>query len=112
PDGRARARTRRARAGLGEAPPGRRVLASVNYREPHQPWLAPPPFDHWVWELPQAGRLVTKDLYTHEVKHFTDDELAFIRANYDGQLAAMDSALCELIAEPKGRGADDKTLII
>jgi arylsulfatase A-like enzyme len=97
---------------LDQAPAGRPVFAFVNYMEPHQPWLAPPPFDHWVWELPQAGRLVTQDLYTHEVKHFSDEELAFIRANYDGQVAAMDAALGELIAALKAHGRYDNALII
>jgi arylsulfatase A-like enzyme len=97
---------------LDQAPAGRPVFAFVNYMEPHQPWLAPPPFDHRVWELPQAGRLVTQDLYTHEVKHFSDEELAFIRANYDGQVTAMDAALGELIAALKARGRYDNALII
>jgi arylsulfatase A-like enzyme len=97
---------------LDQAPSGRPVFAFVNYMEPHQPWLAPAPFDRWVWELPEAGRLVTKDLYTHEVKNFSEAELAFIRANYDGQVAAMDAALGELIAALKARGRYDNALII
>ena len=52
--------------------PGGRSFAFLNYMEPHQPWLAPPPHDRWVWELPQARRLATKDLYTHAVKHVLD----------------------------------------
>src|SRR5262249_10811695 len=79
---------------------------------PHQPWLAPPPFDRWVWELPQAKQLITKDLYTHEVKQFSDGELAFIRANYDGQLAAMDAALGGLIAALRATGRYENALII
>jgi Sulfatase len=56
---------------LDQAPAGRPVFLFVNYMEPHQPWLAPAPYDRWVSELPQARALATKDLYTHEVKDFT-----------------------------------------
>jgi arylsulfatase A-like enzyme len=99
-------------AWLDEAPAGRPVFAFLNYMEAHQPWLAPPPHDRWVWDLPQARRLATKDLYTHEVKQFTPEEIEFIRANYDGQLAAMDEALGQLVAELKRRGRYDNALII
>jgi arylsulfatase A-like enzyme len=97
---------------LDQAPAGRPVFAFVNYMEPHQPWLAPAPYDRWVWELPQARRLATRDLYTHEAKHFSPEEIEFIRANYDGQLAAMDAALGELIAALKARGRYERSLII
>jgi arylsulfatase A-like enzyme len=97
---------------LDRAPAGRPVFMFVNYMEPHQPWLAPPPHDRWVSELPQARSLATKDLYTHEVKNFTPEEVAFIQANYDGQLAAMDEALGELVAELKARGRYERALII
>lgn len=103
---------RQALAWLDEAPAGRPVFAFLNYMEPHQPWLAPPPHDRWVWDLPQARRLATKDLYTHEVKEFAPEEIAFIRANYDGQVAAMDEALGQFIAELKARGRYDNALII
>ena len=99
-------------AWLDAAPAGRPVFAFLNYMEPHQPWLAPPPHDRWVWDLPQARRLATKDLYTHEVKEFAPEEIEFIRANYDGQVAAMDEALGQLIAQLKARGRYDNALII
>ncbi len=102
----------RALSWLDEAPAGRPVFAFLNYMEAHQPWLAPPPHDRWVWELPQARQLATKDLYTHEVKEFSPQEIEFIRANYDGQVAAMDEALGQLIAELKARGRYDNALII
>ncbi len=97
---------------LDQAPAGRPVFVFLNYMEPHQPWLAPPPHDRWVWNLPQARRLATKDLYTHEVKAFSPEEIEFIRANYDGQVAAMDEALGQLIAALKARGRYDNALII
>jgi arylsulfatase A-like enzyme len=108
----ARDMNRLALAWLDRAPAGRPVFVFVNYMEPHQPWLAPPPHDRWVSELPQARSLATKDLYTHEVKNFTPEEVAFIQANYDGQVAAMDEALGELLAELKARGRYDRSLII
>ena len=98
---------------LDGAPAGRPVFAFVNYMEPHQPWLAPPPHDRWVWELPQAKRLATKDLYTHAVKEFSPEELAFINANYDGQVAAMDAGAgragrCPQGARPIRQRADHR----
>jgi len=97
---------------LDGAPAGRPIFTFLNYMEPHQPWLAPAPHDRWVWELPQAKRLATKDLYTHAVKDFSPEELAFINANYDGQVAAMDQALGELVDALKARGRYDNALII
>jgi arylsulfatase A-like enzyme len=84
----------------------------LNYMEPHQPWLAPAPFDKWVWNLPKAHALATQNLYTHEVKDFTKEEIDFIVANYDGQLAAMDHAFAELVEALKARGRYDNALII
>jgi arylsulfatase A-like enzyme len=80
--------------------------------EPHQPWMAEAPYDRWVWEQPQAAALVQKDLYTHEVKTFTPEELGFIVASYDGQVAAMDAALGELLAALKARGRYENALVI
>jgi arylsulfatase A-like enzyme len=97
---------------LSRAPAGRPVFAFLNYMEPHQPWLAPPPHDQWVWALPQARRLVNRDLYTHEVKDFAPEEIEFIRANYDGQVAAMDAAFGELIGALKAQGRYENALII
>jgi arylsulfatase A-like enzyme len=97
---------------LDRAPTGRPAFVFLNYMEPHQPWMAEPPFDRWVWELPKAKALATRDLYTHEQKHFTPDELAFIVASYDGQVAAMDAALGELVAALKARGRYEGALII
>jgi arylsulfatase A-like enzyme len=97
---------------LDHAPKGRPAFVFLNYMEAHQPWLAPAPYDKWVWALPQAGRLVTENLYTHEVKNFSAEETEFITANYDGQVAAMDAALGELIAALRARGRYENTLIV
>jgi arylsulfatase A-like enzyme len=97
---------------LDHAPTGRPAFLFVNYMEPHQPWMAEAPYDRWVWEQPQAASLVQKDLYTHEVKTFTPEELGFIVASYDGQVAAMDAALGELLAALKTRGRYENALVI
>jgi hypothetical protein len=57
----------------------------LNYMEAHQPWMADPPYDRWVWEQPNARALGQKDLYTHELKHFSREELDYITASYDGR---------------------------
>jgi arylsulfatase A-like enzyme len=99
-------------AWLDGVPRGRPAFVFLNYMEPHQPWMAEPPFDRWVWEQPQARRLVQRDLYTHELKRFTDQEIGFIRASYDGQVAAMDAALGELVEALKARGRWENALIV
>ena len=99
-------------AWLDRAPTGRPAFLFLNYMEPHQPWMAEPPFDRWVWALPKARALAQRDLYTHELKRFTPDEIAFIVASYDGQVAAMDAALGELVAALKTRGRYENALII
>ncbi len=98
---------------LDQQPGGRPAFLFLNYMEAHQPWLAPPPYDRWSRELaPAARRLATADLYTHAIRDFTDAEQAFIRANYDGQLAAMDAALGELLAALRARGRYENALVI
>jgi arylsulfatase A-like enzyme len=74
--------------------------------------MAEAPFDRWVWEQPTARALLQRDLYTHEVKTFTPDEIEFIRASYDGQIAAMDAALGELVAALEARGRWNDALVI
>jgi arylsulfatase A-like enzyme len=97
---------------LDQAPAGRPVLLFVNYMEPHQPWLAPAPYDGWARGLPDATRLAEKNLYTHEVRDLRESERAFITANYDGQLAAMDAALGELLDALRARGRYENALVI
>jgi len=99
-------------AWLDRAPAGRPAFLFVNYMEAHQPWMADPPFDRWVWEQPTASALVRQDLYTHEMRRFGAAELGFILASYDGQVAAMDAALGDLIAALKARGRYENALII
>jgi arylsulfatase A-like enzyme len=99
-------------AWLDGVPAGRPAFLFVNYMEAHQPWMAEAPFDHWVWEQPHARALAQRDLYTHEIKTFTPDELGFIVASYDGQVAAMDAALGELLAALKTRGRYENALVV
>lgn len=99
-------------AWLDRAPAGRPVFLFVNYMEPHQPWLAPPPFDRWSRDLPDARRLARRNLYTHAVHDISAAEEAFITANYDGQIAAMDAALGDLLAALRARGRFEDALIV
>jgi arylsulfatase A-like enzyme len=84
----------------------------VNYMEPHQPWMADPPYDRWAVGLPRAGELARKNLYTHAVRTLDPDTLAFVGAHYDGQVAAMDEALGELLAALRKRGRYENALVI
>ncbi|MGH7895043.1 MAG: sulfatase [Candidatus Binatia bacterium] len=97
---------------LDRTPPDRPVFLFLNYMEPHQPWMADAPYDRWVWEQPRARVLAQRDLYTHEVRRFTPDELGFIVASYDGQVAAMDAALGELLGALKARGRYENALVV
>jgi arylsulfatase A-like enzyme len=85
----------------------------ANYMEPHQPWLAPPAHDHWTATLgPVPQELLTRDLYTHEIRSFEPLERDFIVAQYDGQLAAMDAAVGDLLAGIRRLGLYDDALIV
>jgi arylsulfatase A-like enzyme len=90
----------------------RPAFVFVNYMEPHQPWLADPPHDRWAAGLPRAGELARKNLYTHAVRSLDPDTVAFIGAHYDGQIAAMDEALGELLAALRKRGRYENALVI
>jgi arylsulfatase A-like enzyme len=97
---------------LDRAPAGRPAFLFLNYMEPHQPWLAPPPYDEWSRALPAARRLADKNLYTHAVRELGSEERDFIVANYDGQLAAMDAALGALLDALRARGRYENALVI
>jgi arylsulfatase A-like enzyme len=103
---------RAALAWLDARPAGRPAFVFVNYMEPHQPWLAEPPYDRWAAGLPQAGALARKNLYTHAVRPLAPEATAFIGAHYDGQVAAMDAALGELLAALQARGRYQNALVI
>jgi arylsulfatase A-like enzyme len=99
-------------AWLDHAPAGRPVFLFLNYMEAHQPWMAEPPYDRWVWQQPQARAMLQRDLYTHEIRSWTPQELGFVVASYDGQLAAMDAALGQLLAALKARGRYENALVV
>jgi arylsulfatase A-like enzyme len=97
---------------LDAQPTDRPVFLFVNYMEPHQPWMAEPPHDRWADGLPRARELARKNLYTHAVKPLDAETTAFIGAHYDGQVAAMDEALGELLAALRTRGRYENALVI
>lgn len=100
-------------AWLDRASKDRPAFLFVNYMEAHQPRLASSPWDRWSRELPNAARLARRNLYyEHAVKDLPEDERAFIEANYDGQLAAMDEAFGALIEALRARGRYENALVI
>ena len=100
-------------AWLDRAPAGRPAFLFVNYMEAHQPRLAPTPYDRWSRELPGAGRLARRSLYyEHAVSNMPEAERRFIEANYDGEVAAMDEALGELLDALRGRGRYENAVVI
>jgi len=97
---------------LDAQPADRPVFLFVNYMEPHQPWMAEPPHDRWARGLPRGRELARKNLYTHAVRPLDPETMAFIGAHYDGQVAAMDEALGELLAALRTRGRYEGALVI
>jgi arylsulfatase A-like enzyme len=89
---------------LDGVPKGRPAFVFLNYLEPHH-WLAAEPYDLWARDLPDAEELAQKGLFTHAIPAgLTEKEEAFVAANYDGQILAMDAAIGELIEALKRRG--------
>src|SRR5882724_2728234 len=100
-------------AWLDRVPAARPVFLFVNYMEAHQPRLAPTPYDRWSRVLPGAGRLARGSLhYEHAVTHLPEAERQFIEANYDGEVAAMDEALGELLDALRARGRYQNALVV
>lgn len=99
-------------AWMDEQAKDRPTFVFLNYLEPHH-WLASPPYDKWAREVPGADHLTGKGLFTHKIPAgLTPDEQAFVTAQYDGQILAMDTALGELIDDLKRRGRYENTIII
>ena len=105
--------TRRRSAWLDAAPAGRPAFVFLNYMEPHQPG--------WRRRRTTAGcgSCRTRARSAHEgslhargASTSRREERDFITANYDGQVAAMDAALGELVAALKARGRYENALII
>jgi len=90
----------------------RPVFVFMNFMEPHQPWLADAPFDEWARAVPDARALARKNLYTHAVHAIDESTAAFIGANYDGQVAAMDAALGRFFDALRARGRWERSLIV
>jgi arylsulfatase A-like enzyme len=103
---------REALAWLDGRGPDRPVFLFLNYMEPHQPWIADRPYDRWAADVPGAAALARKNLYTHAVRQLSPETVAFIGAHYDGQVAAMDAALGDLLAALRARGRYANTLVI
>jgi arylsulfatase A-like enzyme len=97
---------------LDAQPADRPVFLFVNYMEPHQPWMAEPPHDRWAHGLTRGRELARKNLYTHAVGPIDADTTAFIGAHYDGQVAAMDEALGELVTALRARGRYENALVV
>lgn len=99
-------------AWVDATPAGRPVFVFLNYLEPHH-WIAAPPYDLWARELRHARQLAQKGLFTHAIPAgLSEEEQAFVAANYDGQILAMDAALGRLFAALKERQRFESALVI
>jgi arylsulfatase A-like enzyme len=97
---------------LDAQPQDRPVFVFMNFMEPHQPWHAEAPFDDWARAVPGAHALARKNLYTHAAHDVDARTAAFIQANYDGQIAAMDEALGRFLAGLRARARYQNSLIV
>ena len=97
---------------LDDLPAGKPAFVFLNYLEPHH-WIAAAPYDLWARDLPDAKRLALKGLFTHAIPAgLTPAEEAFVAANYDGQILAMDAAIGELLEALRRRGRYENALIV
>lgn len=84
----------------------------MNFLEPHY-WLAAPPFDRWAREFPDWRALSQRSLFAPDIPHrLSQHEVDFVLASYDGQVAAMDFALGQVIDGLKARGRYENALIV
>ena len=99
-------------AWLDAVPTGQPVFVFLNYLEPHH-WIAAPPYDVWARDLPHARQLAQKGLFTHAIPAgLSEEEQAFVTANYDGQILAMDVALGRIFGALKERQRFENALVI
>jgi arylsulfatase A-like enzyme len=100
-------------AWLDSTPAGRPVFLFVNYMEAHQPRLAATPHDRWSRDIPGASRLARRNTYyEHAVDRLPETERRFIEANYDGEVAAMDDALGDLLDALRSRGRYEHAMVV
>jgi arylsulfatase A-like enzyme len=100
---------------------GRRFFAYVHYREPHQPYDPPPPFNTAFGPdapIPKSRREggAAADKWLHAVNQGvikpTVEEVDHLRRLYDGNLAFADQEVGFLRSEMEARGLLDNTVVI
>lgn len=96
--------------------PGEQFFLFAHYLEPHQPYSPPQPFGERFGAT--AGSTTADiDALTAEVEAGIaldpqDPRVRQLVANYDGEIAYVDSAIGELVEGLESRGVLDRTLII
>ena len=100
---------------------GTRFFAYVHYREPHEPYDPPPPFDTMFGSntpIPKARReggdvakAWLKAVNQGDIQ-VTPEEVDHLRRLYDGNLAFADSEIGYLRKELESRGILDNTIVI
>jgi arylsulfatase A-like enzyme len=99
----------------------------MNYFDPHNPYLPPPPYDEYFGKV-ESSVIVKpnperdKNIRTAESTlilsvlngnhQLTDEEKAFLVSLYDGEIRYLDNCVGQLFARLKALGVYDNTLII
>ena len=93
----------------------------IHYIEPHNPINAPHPFKHKYWEHKNNPNVDKKKLYliaTNPLIYFTNniklnqEEIAALKALYDGEISYLDHKIGELMKFLKEEHIYDNTMII
>lgn len=102
--------------------PHRPFFLFINYFEPHLPYRPPPPYDRRFLPAsadPQEVAMLQSWQHPREVGYIlkvpgmavSPEQFALLEAEYDGEIAYLDSRLGELVAGLRARGLYDSTVV-
>jgi arylsulfatase A-like enzyme len=88
----------------------------VNYTDPHDPYIPPPPYDTLFegrnQDLDAWDRWALYEALVDGNVHVTEEEKQHFTSQYDGAIAYLDSQIGRLLEELDKRGLFDNTMII
>jgi arylsulfatase A-like enzyme len=115
---RTRAITQAAREVFAGSNPQRPFLLWLHYVNPHTPYTPPPPYDSaFVDADTRAGESLPLVDGLHggipkQWAHEGEDRLAYYIAQYDGEIAAVDHEVGEVLSALTAAGLDEDTVVV